>query len=354
MPLSEVKQVLIVFESVTNVSAMLSKELLPILKSKYAHIIIIFSNALLFNTCTKLIKDIDRLLVRGCTIYDISPLSMTHSTQRMVYNLMVNLDSFAPTNDDQYTVQKLADYTLGSPPIIDITSQVMINCYKNNRYQAPGNLENLLLNEPKEEFENHLIKACNLSPEELLLLRCLSVLGHYPLPFSLVTAISSVIMNVSHRPHLTETLHKRLMKFTLLKLYPSPIVIHDSLDVEKSEFVANPEFVYIPSDLIDCVQSVMKEVDHAAVLTTLFSSLSQFVVSVEHFHLLKPLLSKYSRSQGLIQTDISKKVSIALVSKILHTTCRPCIQVIIIILLIVLCAYTIATNTNGKVSNNGF
>ena len=295
---------------------MLSKQLLPILKSKYAHIIIIFSNVLLFNTCTKLIKDIDRLLGRGCMIHDISPLSMTHSTQRMVYNLMVNLDSFAPTNDDQHTFQKLADYTLGSPPIIDITSQVMINCYKNNRYEAPGNLENLLLAEPKEEFENHLIRACNLSPEELLLLRCLSVLGNYPLPFSLVTSISSVIMNVSHQPHLINALHKRLMKFTLLRLQPSPIVIHDSLGVESSK--SNPEFVYIPPDLIDCIRStsVMKEVDHAAVLATLFSSLSQFSISVEHIHLLKPLLFKYSRSQALIQMDISKKVTVALVSEI--------------------------------------
>ena len=358
LPLSEVKQILIVFESVTNVSAMLSKPLLQVLKSKYTHIVIIFSNALLFDTCTKLVNDIDRLLVRGCTIHDISPLSMTHSTQRMVYNLMVNLNSFAPTNDDQHAFQKLADNTLGSPPIVDLTSQVMINCYKDNGHQAPGQLENLLL-KPKEELEdqgdtrepildlskystvhwklnstwNHLIRACNLSPEEHLLLRCLAVLGHYPLPFSLVTSISSVIMNASHQSHLINTLHKRLMEFTLLRLHPSPVIIHNSLESDVKNSESNPEFVYIAPDLIDCVQSTMKEVDHAAVLATLFSSLSQFTISIEHFHLLKPLLCEYSRSQVLIRMDTSKKVIIALVSE-MKAFCRPyTIQVTILIII---------------------
>ena len=322
-------------ENVAELSAV--ERIFSILKSHCVHIIIILSNVFLYGTKLTedvIVRKIDLHFLRGCSKYEINPLTVTHSTQCMVHTLMTNLDSFAPTSDDQCVFHKLAHYTLGSPPVIEITSQVMINHYRRNRHQAAGNLEKLLLKLEEQLVDqsrgresifvqstmlhenswkpnttwNHLISACNLSPEEHLLLSCLSILGQYPLPFAIVTAISSVITSASQKPHLTNTLHKQLMKHKILKLYPLSVVLHSKV-LEHPE--SDPEFVYVPPDLADVFCSNMKEVDHVAALSTLFSSLTQATVSAQW---LIPILYSYSHSR-ILEMGISKKVNIALVSK---------------------------------------
>ena len=95
-------------------------------------------------------------------------------------------------------------------------------------------------------------------------------------------AILSVIMNASRQPHLILTLELCIKKTENAEVVPFTAFFPESnLD---PEFLCSSRYCILSSEYI------MKEIDHVAVLSTLFSSLNHATVSVQITHLLLPLL----------------------------------------------------------------
>ena len=99
-----------------------SEPLLQLMGNRHAHIVVLYKH---YQPPDKLTREIDHQLVRGSKILPIDPLSMIHSTQRTVYTIQREMD-FAPDNEDQIILENLAEFTSGSPVLVDITSQLIL------------------------------------------------------------------------------------------------------------------------------------------------------------------------------------------------------------------------------------
>ena len=268
-----------------------SEGLLGILRNHDSHIIVI-SEA--FDISSEFIKEIDRKILRGCVMHNIEPLTMIHSTQRVVHPLLKKVD-VTPTNSDQEMFEKLAEFTFGSPVIVDIASEVVLSYYEQQQHDAVVHLNEMLSlgdkNVPKASVAHSpgsesvysgydswesimkLIRECSLSPEERLLLNSLSLFKCCPIPFSLVTEMSSIITKSRQIVHLTSTLYHKLYKFKLLRQYPHPVVFHEF--VSKNELSQTPEFLYVPQQVSQCLWDDLDDCDKIFALSLAYHALSK-------------------------------------------------------------------------------
>lgn len=314
LSVSEVRQALFVFDSMSCLPD--SEALLRMMKSYYIHIIVLFKSC---DSTDKLVKEIDRKLIRGCTILKVEPLSLIHSTQRIVHSFMKDHD-FTPSNDDQQVFEKLAEFTAGSPLIVDIASQVVHACFEyekkpiqfltglldldttsqaTRRSQTIPTSQSLtrsisgivhevvddVHNDPQDVWTTNveydswssiltLIDACELSSEERLLLNCLSVFSCSPIPLSMITELASVITKSAQKSHLAGTLHCKLVKYKLIHTYPHPVVLHSSVLNNSSQQVVNSNFVHVPLHLSQCIWKSLENVDQIAVYTLIHCALT--------------------------------------------------------------------------------
>ena len=280
LTMDESHQVLFVFDGMTQLP--METSLLQILRNNHVHIVAVYNS---FAPLDKLIREIDQKLVRGCAIHNIEPLTMIHSTQRMVLNVMEKFD-FTPTNADQRVFEKLAELTLGSPLIIDMTVQLMIDCLKSMQSEGIQYLSRLLQLEgslaEKSDSPNlfdsmkKLIACCKLSCEEQLLLNSLATYAGGPVPLSLVTEMSRLITQASQQPHLTGTLHQKLISHKLLLQYPIPVIVNPVL---QKSIPADPKFelVYVPQHIAQYLCVDMEPIDNAAALSIAYHAMYQLV-----------------------------------------------------------------------------
>ena len=271
--------------------------LLRILKSYHVHIIVISTE---YRSLDRIIKEVDQKLIRGCSYHDIHPLTNIHSTQRLVHTVMKNVN-FAPTTTDQRLFEQLEEFTTGSPPIVEITSQILLTKYNqghegaaqaisnvlelNTNQDTPHPAQNTTTDEARTPPSTDsvwgtnsiydswdaitvLIETCKLSPLERWLFNCITVFGGQPVPLQLVTEMSSKIAKSGQKVHLASTLYDKLFKCKLMKPYPLPIVVCPS-DKEKA---CETEFVYVPQYLAECIWSNLDETDKIAVLAVIYSS----------------------------------------------------------------------------------
>ena len=300
LPLSETQQALFVFDSMSELPNI--ESLLRIMKNYHVHIIVLSKS---YESPENLIKAVDCKLVRGCKCHTIDPLTNIHSTQRLVHTLMTNI-YFAPTTVDQRLFEQLAEFTSGSPPIVEITSQLLLASYSKNHSEAAQEISekfslktqhsdpqvphNLLVRELSDNVGDKLpavaelaekqrdlwetktvydswdsiialVHNCGLTVLEVFLLNCLAAFGCYPVPFSIVTDISHIIAKSNHCDHLASSLHQKLVKFKFVKPCPSPAVLYS----------CETELVYVPQCLADCLWNNMEKVDKIAVLIVLHS-----------------------------------------------------------------------------------
>ena len=305
-------------------------QLLNLLKKVNVHIVVISKN---YAALDLLQKSIDRQLIRGMKTIDVHPLSTIHATQRLVHSAMKN-HHLAPSNQEQSVFEKLADFTTGSPAILDLTSSLLdrtlnqMECSTEdslNEFAKEVQLSELPTSKPvsiristrsstsqppKQEpyvttrditsevydtikmadLDNVwttsatydswqvitvLIKKCNLTPEEQLLLNCLSSFNCSPVSISYITEIATIITKGSHQPHLACTLHTNLEKSSLLKVYPKPTVYHSTL---KHSSATNDRednrFVYVPKFISEAVwKDMMQDVDKVMTLTICYKAL---------------------------------------------------------------------------------
>ena len=281
LPLSGVEQALFILDNMSQLPA--SEALLRILRNHNVHIIVI-SEA--FDLPSEFIKEVDRKILRGCVVHHIEPLTMIHSTQRMVHPLLKKMD-VTPTNSDQEMFEKLAEFTTGSPVIIEIASEVVLTCYEQRQHDAVLHLNEMLSLEDKNLSKAHspgpesiyktesmydswesimkLIHECNLSPEERLLLNSLSIFKCCPIPFSLVTEMSLLIAKSLQIVHLTSTLYRKLYKYKFVRQYPHPVVFHKFiLENEPSQ---TPEYLYVTQQVSQCLWNGMDDQDKVFALS---------------------------------------------------------------------------------------
>lgn len=358
LPVSEVQQALFVLDGLSHMSDI--EPLVETIKSKYVHIIVISRSCESFD---KMIKDIDQELIRGCRILNIQPLSIIHSTQRIVYSLMRDRH-FTPSNHDQQAIEKLAEYTTGSPVIIDITMQVVPASFQNKPAPIQSTVELLSLNTVTRTSKGNqtrfverdstmmvrsvsdnvrkligdvievpgpeqdvwatdtqcdswdsvmcLVDNCDLNSEEKLLLNCLSIFSGNPIPFCVVTELALLISKSAQKSHLAGTLHSKLMRFHLVRTYPYPIVFHSSVNRQLSH--CNPEFIHVPQYLSQCIWKYLTDLDHIAALTTMYNvmlNLQQSSSGCEYLYcatLCSLLLEAFELNFTLVGRDSYKSV----------------------------------------------
>lgn len=274
------------------------------LKNKYVHIIVVSEQ------CTHpsdLEKEIDHKLVRGCKFVDIDPLSMIQSTQRMVYPI-VKEHNLLPNNGDQLAFESLAMISCGSPIIVDIATQLLcrnisqgvsshdtiMKCYSILSNDADemhgvnscvpvrtisealatdvvtivegseGKKDVWMTNSEYDSWDSiySVINECHLSTEEKLLLNCLSLFGSSPIPFFVITEISSLIATSAQKQHLTGTLHMCLLKLNFIKVHPQPVVYYP----EKMLCQEN-KLVYVPEFVSQCIWKTLDNTDKIAAFT---------------------------------------------------------------------------------------
>ena len=253
IPNNEVKQVLFIFDSISQ----LPEPLLQLLKSNHIHVIILSK---CFEFPDGLVKEINHKLLRGCKIHDVMALAPTHSTQRLVYTLMKTFN-FAPMNADQQRIERLVNFTEGSPTIIEIAAQVLLKYYNLVPHDEiflnfTGSLDS--------DSVTKLINSCGLSLQEQLLLNCLSMFGCCPVPLSLVAKMSYQIARIS-------TLHWKLMRYQLMKQYPLPVIFHPHDPNALSQ--KDPEFVYVPEHLSQYLWDSMDKADKVAVCNVIYHAI---------------------------------------------------------------------------------
>ena len=296
---------------------------MALLRNSNTHIVVISKN---YAPPDALVKEVDQKLLRGCKIIDVEPLSMIHTTQRMVHSVL-KAHHLAPTNEDHNFFEKLAEFTSGSPALIDVATALLLS---EVNHDSPQDIRDTLMtfkdqlsldkmgpsakpvtvvgHEPPEEtaivreisknvydhFDSikeaeqdpwctsstydswqavtMLVDQCSLTAEEKLLLFAVSMFSCSPILMSMVTEVSSMIAKASQKLHISTSLHSKLFQMHLMKRYPLPVIMHPSLNTQKQS--TEPEFVYMPQVIARAIwKDMMSPTDRAIALSTSYMAL---------------------------------------------------------------------------------
>lgn len=316
---TETSPALFVFDGMTVLPN--SEPLLLLMKNRHAHLVVLYKH---YQSPDKLIRTIDHKLLRGCKVHTVAPLTNIDSTQRMVYAIQRETD-LAPNNEDQEILEQLAEFTCGSPVLVDITSQLILSQLKDtddvcakepshstlhffsgsfslketrqtrvdNSYFVMRDISHhmkksvpsvfTLTQEQRDEWDTtskydswdstfDLIATSELCLEEEILLNCLSIFGSNPIPVALTTCLSSLISKTSGRPHLATSLLQNLVKKSFIQTYPLPVVIHPS--IKSSSSAGGPDFVHVPQCIANFLWKSVDASDKAISLATSYYALS--------------------------------------------------------------------------------
>ncbi len=323
MYLSDTQQSLIVLDNATELPS--SERLTMFMKHSNVHIIILSKSN---DSLDSLVKAVDRSLIRGCTIHEVKTLSTIDSTQRIVYEISKQ-HYLKASNEDQATFEKLAEFTSGSPLIVDIATQALLKLVRDNsdepsealhvfaksinlshsrkKYSAMSStnadmsyevraisdqLTRLVPEvttvpphhkdvwESESEYDSwdsigELLKVCVSSSGEMLLLRALAIFGCIPIPLPLVTVMSSLVAKATGHSHLSGIFHERLMEARLVLRYPQPVVLHSSL-TEANTANQEPLFLYLPQHLASQLW-ICDEVDQLMAISIAYKALQKVI-----------------------------------------------------------------------------
>ena len=322
---SQTHPILIIFDYIDQTPRFFdpATSLMTLLRNSNTHIVVIYKN---YAPPDALLKEVDDQLLRGCKIIDVEPLSVIHTTQRIVHSIL-NAHHLAPTNEDQNFFEKLAKFMSGSPVLTDVATALLLSEIKRGSLDKTQDICDTLMNfmdqlcldemgpstnqgrcespkgttlarERSKNVYDHidsiketeqdpwctsssydswqaitmLIGQCSLIAEEKLLLFAISLFGCCPIPMSMVTEVSLMIINASWKPHVSTSLHSKLFQMHLMKRYPLPVIVHPSLNTQKQS--SEPEFVYIPQHITQAIwKDMMSHRDKVVALSTSFMAL---------------------------------------------------------------------------------
>ena len=332
---SQTHPVLVVFDHIDQMPQFSdpSTSLMGLLKQSNTHIVVISKN---YTLPDALLREIDHQLLRGCNIIDVKPLPPIHTTQRIVHSIL-SAHHLPPTNEDQNIFEKLAQFTSGSPALIDVTAALFLSQMEHNSQNESQDTHDTLVSlnsqlsldeidpsakpvtkvrrelpkgtaksreisknvhdniisirdpeqdpwctsSPYDSWQavTTLIDQCSLSGEEKLLLFAVSMFSCSPIPMSLVTEISSMIAKATQKSHISTSLHSKLFQMQLLKRYPLPVILHPSLGVQ--QLSTESEFVYVPQCIARAIwKDMMSDGDKVVALTTMYMVLRTLVDNV--------------------------------------------------------------------------
>ena len=316
----------------------LPTSIIPLLQSHNVHIIIISKHN---ESPDSLYREIDKELIRGSNVHSVEPLSMVHSTQRIVYSVLSE-HHLAPARDDQASFMALSDMACGSSIIADSISALLLtkmNKSSSNIHRALGEVAQALkikigqyimnkdcqskdytlrnvaqveldvtLNcndqanisqsietqvkpasnyvQKGESDVNHdswhvigsLLNLSHLSHEELLVLYTLSLFDSAPVPMCVVNGISAIVTKAAHLQHQAGSILPNLEGLKLIKKYPAQIVFHPSLKEMRRDY----DLVYVPHLIGSAIlNEVMQEIDKIAALGLLYKVLCSIQNGIE-------------------------------------------------------------------------
>ena len=318
---SVVEQSLVIFDC-PGAIIFENSRLLSLVKQRNVHIVVV-SKSFVFSDALR--KSINDRLLRGTVIYDIQPLSTIHTTQRVVYSILKH-NHLAPSNAEQDTFEKLAQFTNGSPEIVDVVSSLLHMHFDNDNsilsfadrvqldelgpstkppsvpwspHSLPTPTRYVVRHIDKcvydtiptvHETENPwvtssyydswqavtvLIDQCNLIPEERILLNCLAVLNCTPIPASLISEMAAMICKASHMPFLAPSLHTKLTNVNLLKTYPKPLVYFPKGACTQGK--SDVTFCYVPQFVSEALwKDMMTDSDRAMALAIPYKALKLY------------------------------------------------------------------------------
>ena len=284
-----------------------STSLMDLLRRPHTHVVAISKT---YAPPDALLREIDHKLLRGYKVIDVKPLSMMHTTQRIVHTILSG-HHFVPNDEDQKILEKLAQFTSGSPTLIDVITALFLLEMEHDSQNASQDTHDTLVNfndlllldevgpctkpvtvvghePPKRTWHTNspydswqavttLIDQCSLNAEEKLLLFAVSMcnctpIPMGPIPMGVVTEVSSMILQASQKPHISTNLHSRLFQMQLMKRYPLPVILHPSLGVQQPS--TEPEIVYVPQHVAQAVwKDTMSPVDKVVALSTMYKVL---------------------------------------------------------------------------------
>ena len=342
---TENQPVLVVFDNMENFPQFSNAEsIIKMLKRPNTHMVVISKY---YTPPDDFQKEIDHQLLRGSTVIDVKPLSMIHATQRLVHSILSN-EHLAPNNQVQATFEKLAEFTSGSPAMIDVNSALLLSLMRTENentspqvlqeYEESLSLHDLakpvsvdshtlyertakvreissnfvnmplvtssdpwLTNAPYDSWQAiiKVIGECNLRSEEQLLLYCLSMFDCSPIPMSVVLQISTMVAKASHQTHFSGMLYSRLLELQLLKQYPTPVILHPSLNVDE-ETQQEHEFLYVPQLLARAIwKDGMLQVDRIVALGTVYKAFTAL-----HHEIKDPIERKFLQGLCLQMLEI--------------------------------------------------
>ena len=311
LPLSDSKQALYVLDGVADLAD--CSALTSVLKDKNVHTVILRSHV-----NSKIIEGIKHTFRRAVNVINIQPLSSLQSTQRIVHSIMAK-HSYVPTHDnDKQMFQSLGEFTCGSPAITNVTSQVLLSRLSTNKLEQskvfsefsndislstpkhsknsdhhhyaprpisehvsrviPSVSDSMILSDCRDVWETaeakydswyslmKLVSASNLSQEQLLLFRCLSVFHCCPIPVSLALGLSTVILSDSGIHDIAadekQKLLSKLLQLKLIENYPLPVIYHPSFHHQ----INGAKLLCMPQCIAEGVWKCMEVIDRSAVL----------------------------------------------------------------------------------------
>lgn len=232
---------------------------------------------------------------------ELKPLSELQSTQRLVHGILSKTE-FMPYNKEQKIIADVAEKTMGSPDLVEVTSALLSKYVcKKNEDEKDAFLENFydhvccydttkVDSSSTDEFAMSLLRDFNLSESDFFLLSTLSLFGTVPIPRPLVeiiqvmaiTASSKLPNELSPLAHLTST--------SLLNVCPSTVIFpterHHSLTSHSqlhrptnfvcSSSLTESDFYYVPQIISDAVRGCMDKKDLVFSLTAAHQSLDKF------------------------------------------------------------------------------
>ena len=336
---SQTHPLLIIFDYIDQMPRFPSPatSLMALLRNSNTHIVVISKN---YAPPDDLLKEVDRQLLRGCKIIDVEPLSMIHTTQRIVHSVL-KAHHLAPTNEDQNFFEKLAEFTSGSPTLTDVATALLLSEVRHDSQDGPQDIRDKLMTfkdqlsldkmgpstkpvtvvsrkspegtaivrEISKNVYDHidsiketeqdlwctsstydswqaatmLVDQCSLTAEEKLLLFAVSMFSCSPILMSMVTEVSSMIAKASQKLHISTSLHSKLFQMHLMKRYPLPVIMHPSLNTQKQS--TEPEFVYMPQVIARAIwKDMMSPTDRAMALSTSYMALRTLAGNTRSSH----------------------------------------------------------------------
>ena len=279
---------LVVFDGLQSLPAE-NSFLYKVMSRSSTHIVVLLNGN---SPVSSLKKAADKKLMRGTNVIELGPLSELDSTQRLVHGIMSQID-FVPYNHEQKLLADIAEKTVGSPDLVEVTSALISEYISDhNDGDLEGESESGFLerfhsdvccyndDDDSGDFAGRLVRGFSLSECDLFFLSTLSLFGTAPIPRRLVETIQLFSLTASSEFPSGRGPLAHLVSSHLLNVYPSTVIHSPAHPLsshahDDSHDMTESDFYYMPQVISDAVRRSMDRKDLAFSSATAFRALNQ-------------------------------------------------------------------------------